>query len=162
MSEEKDFFEIDLYNLDQEWQNQPKLYHTYAMILVEARKALEQAKADQELKFAKLELDVRKNPTKYGLAKVTEGSIEKTVTIQDEYQDVVRTVIKAKYRVDKAQVDVTTLDHRKKALEKEVDLFLADYFAQPKAKSLASKEHIEELGKDKFYQKTKLRRTSDE
>ena len=66
-----DFFEIDLDRLDEEWLNQPKLYHEHSTYLTEAKEEksrcearLEVANDDRRAVRAKLDLRIRKNPIK--------------------------------------------------------------------------------------------------
>lgn len=151
MDNDLDFFELDKYKLDVEWTNQPKLYYQAAMELAEASASYERAKAERELQEAEISLDIRKNPGKYGLDKVTEGAISNTVLLQKEYKDALDTMLKCKEEVETRRVHVDTLDHRKKALEKLVDLSLANYYAIPRASNQTSYEVMRQSEADKAF-----------
>lgn len=139
-----DFFELDPNRLDEEWCNQPRLYHAYATKLAHARKTHEEAKASRDIVSAEIEMDVRKNPEKYGLAKITEESVKKAVTLSSRYALANQEVIETRHDMDVVQAAVDTLDHRKKALENLVQLWSQNYFSEPKKPKL-SQEKQEEL-----------------
>lgn len=145
--EEVNFFDIDRYNLDDEWVKQPKLYHTFATKLANAKKRLEEAKAYLELMEADLNFKIRQDPTTYGLSKVTDKSVEAAILTRKVYQTARDSFIKAKHRVDLLDGAVRTLDHRKRALEDLVDLHLNDYFSRPQAKRSDPAKIAESVGK---------------
>lgn len=126
------FLDIDLDNLDKEWQRQPKLVHKWHSRLAEAKLDLNEKKARLDLITAELSLAIQNDPGHYGLESATIPSIKACVETQPQYLKAIRRHNKAKYAVDVLQATVTALDHKKKALESEVDLFLSDYFATPR------------------------------
>lgn len=142
-----EFFELDRNNLDIEWEKQPKLYHRFAYKLANARQTLEEAKARMELVEASLGLDMRNNPEKYDLPKTADKTIEAAVLVHPKYQRAKKGWIEAKHRVDLLDAAVKTLDHRKKALENEVSLFLADYFSRPTVKGGSGQRVMDETSK---------------
>lgn len=125
-------FDLDQHRLDAEWVNQPKAYYEQALLLADARKVLEQAKAERDVVDAELDKDIRLHPTKYKLEKLTEPVIANTVLLQKEHQKAGTLVIGAKHAVDVLQAAVDALDHRKKALENLVHLFLSNYWSEPR------------------------------
>ena len=131
---DEDFFEIDIYQLDQEWVKQPKNYYYYASEMVIARKNWEECKASKDLVEAELSKSIRSTPSEYGIEKVTEGSITTAIISDEKYQDEITSVINAKNKVDTIQAILDALEHKKKALENIVQLQLANYFAQPRIK----------------------------
>jgi hypothetical protein len=132
-SNEPDFFEIDKNQLDREWVRQPGLYHKYALQLADAKRDFEQAKTAVDLAEASADSDIRERPQKYGIEKVTEAAVKATVAGHKAVKEAIAALHEARHKVDVLQAAVTTLDHRKKALENLVDLRLADYFAEPRA-----------------------------
>ena len=132
--------------LDREWVNQPRLRFRYGVRLADARKALSEAKADVELTSVELELTIRSKPAKFGLDKVTEAAIKATVLQQEEYTTAKNAVIGAQHEVDVLDAAVSAIDHRKKALEDLVALFLAGYFAKPNAPE-GAKDKMEDIEK---------------
>lgn len=131
MSDKTDF-EIDPYRLDEEWVEQPRLYHMYAVELAEARKDLEEAKRMRDVAKAEADKLVRNEPERFGLSKVTENAIKETIPTVPEVQQAEKEVIEARYAMDIAEAAVGAMDHRKRALEGLVSLHLADYFSKPK------------------------------
>lgn len=127
------FFDLNPNRLDQEWLKQSSLYHRFAVKLADAREVWERAKAHRDVTEAEVELEVRRNPLKFDLEKVTEGAVRMTVMADKRYQAAVAGVIKAKHDVDVLEAAVAALDHRKKALENLVQLRLRDYYSDPKA-----------------------------
>ena len=129
---EPNIFEPNKNRLDEEWVAQPRLYAEYAIKLAGARSDLERAKARADVAEAELDKEIRMNPEKFGLSNVTEKGIKSTITLQREYRKATKAIIEAKHLVDVLDAQVSALDHRKKALEKLVDLRLSDYFSEPR------------------------------
>ena len=67
--------------------------------------------------------------------------------VQDEYLEASVAVSKAYHKVNLTQAAVTALEHRKRALEKLVDLHGQNYFAEPHAKTEGGREHVEQTKK---------------
>lgn len=126
-----DLFEPDKHNLDIEWTKQPRLYAEHADKLADARADLDRAKAELEVVEAELKLDIRRRPEKYGVEKLTEDTVKSVVPLQRQYKVAQDKVFGAKHKVDILSGYQTALDHRKKALESLLQLFLADYYSKP-------------------------------
>lgn len=152
-----EFYEIDQYNLDKEWLEQPKLYHEHAIDLVNARKGLEQKKGDFDVVKAELSQTIRGDPAKYGIDKVTEAVVANMIILQREYETANDAVIDARHNVDIYQAAVTTIDHRKRALESLVTLHGQDYFSAPKSKSV-SRDQVDEIEQKAVARKSSRRK----
>jgi len=153
--EEGSFLDIDKNLLDDEWINQPKLYFKWAVQLEDAREDLDNAKADFDLVKAEVDLAIRNDPNKYDLPdKITEKMIAAAVPVQPEYEEAQKVFFLTKHQVGVLQAAVTALDHRKKALEKLVDLHGQKYFASPRA-SVCAREAMEEVEKRSVRKRTK-------
>lgn len=144
MSEFK--IEIDKNRLDEEWVDQPRLFHEHAVAAAEARKNWEQAKARLEITRAEIDIDIRRDPDAYELSKVTETIIASVVLLQKPVKDAMKAVIKVREEMGILDAAVTALDHRKKALEKLVELQGRDYYSEPRAHGDA-KETMDEIEK---------------
>jgi len=142
-----DFLEMDLNCLDEMWLEQPRLYHRYAKKLATAKQKLEEDKAELELCKAELDRDIRSNPANFNLEKITENVVSNTIITQERYRSLQAQLLDTKHEVDVLQAAVTTLDHRKRALENLVSLHGQDYFSTPRPKDNTSKEAIEEIEK---------------
>lgn len=158
--EESDFLDIDKNLLDDEWIGQPKRYFKWAVQLEDAREDLDNAKAEFELVKADVDLAIRSDPGKYSLPeKITEKMVTAAMLTQLEYQDSQEAFYTAKHRVGILQAAVTSLDHRKKALEKLVDLHGQKYFASPRA-SEDSRESMEKVEKRSARERSKGKRSN--
>lgn len=137
-------FQPDIYALEEEWQNQPKLFFSFADKLAQAKSDHAKAEAALDLVTAELDLDIRNRPESFGIKKIAEKAISHCIVTQERYKKCQSRVFELKHLVDLLQGAVTACDHRKKALEKAVDLWLAGYFAEPRG-SKASHEQVEEF-----------------
>jgi len=153
-------FEVDIHALETEWVNQPKFFMRYALMAAEARRDHEEAKNRVKILEAELSLDVRRDPAKYGLSKTTEDSIKATVITDPTMVLAQKEIIASRHDMDVADAAVTAMEHRKKALEKEVDLYIAGYFSHPKVKE-ANKEKFDELRTKAIRQKGRRRDTNE-
>lgn len=135
--------ELDKYRLDKELVNQPDYYAEWAEKLADARADLEDAKTQLEFNEAKLSLDIRRNPLKFDLGNSpTEGAIKAVIKVSKRYQEANDKVKKIQHLVGILSGYVTSLDHRKKALEKLVDLQGRDYYATPTIRDTNMKEKV--------------------
>lgn len=142
-------FDIDLYRLDKEWVEQPRLYRIYASKLTKAKKKLRRLEAQLDIVDAELDLMIRRNPDKY-LSRVSEKAITNVILLHPRHQKAQGRVHKARHRVDVCESWVKLLDHRKKALENEVHLFGMNYFSLPRAKGKAKDRFEKEERKRAF------------
>ena len=125
MSFEKEI-KVDKHHLDEEWEIQPSLVYKYSKQLVSAEKALNDLELDKDVLFAELDEKAREQEVS------TEAKIKQWIIRQKEYQEVVKKRNNAKYEVGVLQGVVKAFEHKKKALERMVDLYLSNYWAEPK------------------------------
>lgn len=137
---------IDQNSLDQEWLDQPRMYFRYAAQLADARQAYDAARADLDLTKAELDLAIRSDPQQFDLGKVTEASIQATILNQKAYTRARDKLSAAKHEVDVLEAAVGALDHRKRSLERLVELFLANYFSRPSAPN-GTQEEVDQMAK---------------
>lgn len=128
---DQSIFSIDQLQLDKEWSKQSKLYFDWAEQLAEARTAYDKQESVFEVVQAELDKKIRAEPEKY-VDKATEASIKNAIILQPEYQDADRILRKKKHDMRVLEAAVTALDHKKKALEKMVDLLLSNYYSDPR------------------------------
>lgn len=127
-----DIFRPNKYSLDTEWEDQPKLYYTYAEKLADAEKAMDLAKAERDFVEADLDKLIRENPQKFDLDGVTEPAIQRTIKLRKRYKQANNKYIEAKYQVAQMKAVVDALEHRKKALEALMYLEGRNYFSEPR------------------------------
>ncbi len=145
---EFDFFDIDINRLDEEWVNQPKIFFKYAAELADARRRVEEAKAELDIVKAVADKDIRQEPASFGLPdKITETLISNTVIQHPKYQEALKKYQIKKHKADILQAAVSALDHRKSALERLVSLHGQSYFASPKPIDTRSIEAVNNIEK---------------
>lgn len=151
---ERSFFDIDTTDLDREWVDQPRLYHEHALLVAAAQRRYDQEKTDLELLAAEKDAEIRSDPASFGVTKVTEVVVERTILISRKYQAQLEAMHNARHDLNVARAALDALDHRKKALENLVSLFLADYFAAPRARGDA-REKMERNDTNEVFGKNK-------
>lgn len=152
--------EIDRYRLDDEWVAQPELYREHAMAAVEARRIWEQAKARLEVVKAEFYIEIKRDPDAYELPKITEAVIAAAVVLQEPVRAAVKAVIKAKESLGYLEAALTSLEHRKMALQKLVELHSTSYYSEPRA-SGESKEVMDEVDKRAIRRRGQRKKTQD-
>lgn len=130
MSYEDDMY-IDEEALDIMLLEHPQLMVKYSQLLSEARMARDLAKESLDLKKAEIDLDIRDDPEKYGLQKITETAVLNTILMEDDFQKSQVKLHKANYEVNILQGVVSAIEARKSALENLVKLYGQNYFAGP-------------------------------
>jgi hypothetical protein len=158
-NDEHNVFGIDKFNLDKEWISQPKLVFNFAQQLAQAKRELEERKAQYDVIKADVEMNIRKDPEKYGLAKVTESAISSTVCMQDEYKQANQAIIKAKYDVDICQGAMNAMEHKKAGLQDLVKLHGQNYYSTTHA-SFENTSDVEEATKQ-IVRRKKIRREKE-
>lgn len=148
-----EFFQIDLGRLEEAWIQHVTDYHACAVELEEARSDHERAKADLELVVAELNIEVRRNPDSFGVEKVTEKVVESLVIRDSRYKKAQESLFTARDKVGIHQVAVNTLEHKKKALENVVQLWLGNYFSKPKEPG--GSHHMNKAAEDKAFRPMK-------
>lgn len=139
MNYEKDVT-IDENSLDTEWLQQPRLMYQYASHLADAVRNYEWMKEQLEVVRAELDKDIRNNPEKHGIQKITETVVQNTILLMEEYQAANNNQIKARYELDMAKAGVRAIDGKKDALENLVRLHGQQYFAGPSVPRDLSRE----------------------
>lgn len=122
---------IDETALDIEWLRQPELMYKYASLAVEARMNMDLEKEMLELVRAKLDKEIRENPEKFGISKLTETVVQNIIILQDEYREQNKKYLDAKYNYEILKVVVDSLNQKRDALENLVRLFGLQYFSGP-------------------------------
>lgn len=122
---------VDIDDLGDEVLRHAEFFRVAAEHLEEVRAVVAERKAAMELLDATLSIAVRKDPAKYGVAKVTDSIVSAMVTVDPTFQKAQSRYLSAKKSQGIAQVQVDALEHKKRMIEKAVDLFLADFFADP-------------------------------
>ncbi len=129
---------IDLNDLHGEWLRQSSLYMKYAEMAAQAQRQRDQLKekidvvrAEQDAKIREKPLDFNCPVDKAGLPKLTEAWINSTIQRQPEYNKANEEFHASNYVMNVLRSAVSAFDHRKKALEMEVQLWQGGYYSVP-------------------------------
>lgn len=122
---------IDETALDVELLRQPELTLRYGHLLAEARLEVSQRKEALEFIRATLDGDIRMNPEKYEIQKITETVVSTTITLQSSFLKKNQELQEAQYEAECYQVAVNALRDKKDALSDLVKLHGQQYFAGP-------------------------------
>ena len=139
MNYEKDMA-IDPEALDTEFLKQASMMLKYCQHSARMRMEVDKAKQDLDIAKAEADKNIRDDPEKYGINKVTETAIANAVLIEKGYKKAYSSFLETKYEADMAQAAVNAFEHRKSALENLVRLFGQQYFAGPKLPRDLNKE----------------------
>ena len=134
--QKKNILSIDKYDLDTETATQPDLYHHWAKIACKKRFEYDTAKLHHDVLKAKVELEIRKNPEKFGLSKVTEDTVKAAMAVDKRLIDSYENVLTLKKEASELDCLTEALQQRKKSIEDLIQLFFRDYFAKPKTKKV--------------------------
>jgi uncharacterized membrane-anchored protein YhcB (DUF1043 family) len=124
-----DYLEIDKYRLDEQWCEHPRRFGRCARKLARAQRDVRRAKAHLAEVAAKLNLEIRAYPSNFSIEKITDDVVKNAVVLQPEYKEANAKFMDAEDAEAELEVQVKTLDHFKRGLEKMVDLHGQDYFS---------------------------------
>ncbi len=147
--------EIDPENLDREWVRQASLFGQYCELLADAHRQLDLKKEKLVMVDAKLGLEIRTNPNKFGLDKVTEAGVNSILVLQEEHKELEKELIDLRYDVEVLTGAVRSLDQKKSALENLVRLHGQNYFAGPEVPHELKKEWIDDAERSASRSKVK-------
>jgi len=136
----EDDIRIDDGALDVEWLEQASLMMRYARHLAEMNRELDLAKEHLDIVKAELDKEIREDPEKFGIGKITEAVVTNTILQQKKYQSQYHEYLEIKFEYDMAQNAVRAIQQRKDALENLVRLHGQQYFAGPSVPRDLSKE----------------------
>ena len=123
---------VDENNLPEEWKRQAAMMLEYGILLADAMAAEDTAKAALAVKEAELATDIRANPDDYDVGRVTDASVAAAIPVQPDHQVAVKKLNSARHDRRVYQAAVDALDHRKRTLQGMTDLFMRQWYADPK------------------------------
>jgi hypothetical protein len=124
---------IDENNLLNEWQGQASMMLDYGIQLADAMQEEDETKAKLAVVAAELDRDIRSDPAEYGLTKATETTVLNAINEQPEHQIAAKKLNDARYKVRVFRAAVDALSHRKSTLQGMTDLFLRQWYADPRS-----------------------------
>jgi len=153
------FLDIDADTLDKALVEQPALFFKHSKRLADARLALDEAESAFDVTKAELSLMIRDFPKKFGLGdKVTEGSVNAVLSSHESCQKAQRKIHRCKHNVELLSSMVKALDHRKRALEKLVDLHGQNYFSSPRVAGEEARSSLDHARTKQMVKKTRRKK----
>ncbi len=147
--------DIDLGRLEEEAAGHSSQFREAARKAVDARADHAEAKAALEVVRAEVYLEALSNPLAFGIdGKATVSATEAAVTLDKRVRRAVKRMNDAKHLLDICEVDVSALEHRKRMLEKEAELWIAGYFSTPRPRGEAGERVKEATRKQAFRKKS--------
>lgn len=128
-------WEIDEDNLDKEVIRQPALVGKYCDQVPDAKQEVDRAAAQMKLIEADLDAEIRADPEKFGLEKVTEAAIKSTIPGCKKFKDAQSAYLDAKHHLDALNSVLQALDSKRRSLDLLITLHGMNYFSSPRKKS---------------------------
>lgn len=145
MKEEKSEYGKDLSldkdALDKELVEFSEMFMKWAERYAESIAERDERKSEIEIEKAKLDKEVRSKPEDFNLAKITENAILNIIVENEKMILLNKELIECNKRVNILGSVKEAASHKRKMIEKLVELFLAGYWSDPKIK----KENKNEL-----------------
>lgn len=124
---------IDENDLLNEWKSQASMMLDYGIMLADALQEQDEAKARLSVVTAELDNDIRKDPDAYDIGKITEAAIFASIPVQPEHKVATKALDAARHECRVLQAVVDALAHRKSALQGMTELFMRQWYADPKS-----------------------------
>lgn len=149
---------IDPLALDVEWLQQPSLMFKYASLEAELMKKEMIEKEKLETIKAEIDREIRNNPEKFGISKITENAVSSSILMDERYKEAFKTYTNTLYELKMAKVAVNSITAKKDALENLVKLYGQQYFAGPEAPRKIDKEWERKVKEKEINSKIKFGR----
>jgi hypothetical protein len=135
--------EIDKYNLSEECVKQPSLYEEVAGKLSALLKAAKIAKDKVDRVKAELDINIRKDPSVFGLetVKLTESVVASAILTQSKYHDAFDEYLDAEELANRYKVVVVAVEIKKSMLRDLVSLAERDYYQDRAIEPMHSEHH---------------------
>lgn len=128
----EEIIKIDETSLDLEWLDQPVKMLQITTAQAEAQRDMEKIQDRLELIKAELDKEIRTDPDKFGITKITEGAIQAAILSMKIYKEINEQLIQARFENNVLKGAVKSFEQRRDALENLVRLHGSQYFAGPK------------------------------
>jgi len=125
------YLSININALHEEAGRQAELFSEHAKLKAEADKEADEAKNHLKLVTANMDKEIRDDPAKYGIIKITEDQVKNIIVRQPQYQRAAKALIEKEYHAAIHATNVDALRQKKDMITDLVKLRLADYFADP-------------------------------
>lgn len=146
---------IDKNSLDDELVRQPQLYCDWAEQEAEAQYNRDKNKEKLDLIKAELDGEIRKNPSKYGIEKITESAISNAIIQDKKYQEANNIYLQSVQDARILGVAKTSFDMRNSSLKGLVSLFISGYWASNPKENSTTKDFKEAAERKDHYESLK-------
>ena len=152
----KDPIHLNKFALDFEWERQAYLMYYFGDAACEASDELRKKQLEYDHRRATIAKEYRQGIRKIpNVIKLTEGGIKEAVESDDELFEILKEINELKTQYDLAMNAVRSLSHKKHAIEHEVQLYFAKYYASPRQKANGTSEFESDEMSDDFYETLK-------
>lgn len=124
--------QIDRENLEKEWMEHPSIYLYYAEAHADAVYEKELSGDELDLVFSELDAQIRKDWDLHFEKAPSEGAIKNWVIRQVKYKKALAKFQKAGHTANRLAAAKSSFEHKKKALENLVSLYVMGYGSEPK------------------------------
>lgn len=129
---EPDLLSIDEHRLDRECIQLPSQYRQAAFQAAQTSQTLDELRAELRVSEAELHQQIRATPGKFGLEKVTEGSIAEITLLHPKIMALEKRIRDLERKHSLEKILVAAMDYKKRALTNLVDLHVAGWHAEVK------------------------------
>ena len=143
----KEYLDINIYKLEEEWQNQSLLFKEYCEVAVNATLAYDEAKTELARMEAIIVLDIVERPEVYTKAKITVKIQEALITTNPKYEEIRKELAQKKWEKKTADDDVKSMEQRKSSLENMVKLYGQNYYSLKPQNEPEFNEDMDEIKK---------------
>lgn len=144
MKAENSIAHIDRYRLERDWEVQADFVKEWGDEKAEAEYKVNVLEAKLKLVSAQLSAEIRKNPGRYDIQKITEPLVESTILLQRKYRRTLSRLNKARRDLNYAKGALKALDHKRDALENLQKGDMQSFFGSPRERKTVlgvSKKH---------------------
>lgn len=152
------FIQIDPEALDREWHAQARLAWEYGRREASARDAHAKAEANLDLVRAEVYLEVKMCPSDHGFPEGKQPTVEDVkaaVTVSKRFRAAQEIALDRKKELDEYAVAVRALEHKKRALEKLVDLEQMHYHSEPRAAEGSGRDGVRDAARQRAKAETR-------
>lgn len=147
--ESESIVSIDEHALDKECVRLPSQYRQAAYNAAETNRDIDELKRELKVVDAEVCLRVRKEPTKYGLDKITEGALKEMVTLNPKVRELEGKIAALEHKVAMQKALCSALDMKKRSLTNLVELHSAGYHAEVRP-SAAGRDHLKTVSQQRL------------
>jgi len=133
---------IDPNNLERECSEQAAMFEEAGELSSSAKTELSAAEMTCDVTKARVELDIRKNPSNYDLGKVTEGSVKAALILNVDVQHAEQVVADATSTYLRIRTLIGALDQRRSMVSGLVSLYVHNYYVSGEFESGSDKRRV--------------------